>query len=283
MLLGIGRHLLDCFFAGEPGERARVDELAIEGGERHLSRLCGSDTLVRHFFRGRRRPGHTWFYYLANFNPILFRKLKIPLIMRRNAHDGAGSVVHQNVIRHPDRDLLAVIRVNREVTGIHAMLFNIADVARFLRFRLLGNELVHFLAQLRIGRCQLFGDRMLRRELDRSCSEDRVDASSKDRNRFSAWTVQRKIDQRAFASADPVALHDAHFFRPTWKAIQVAEQLIRVIRNTQEPLFELSLLDRRVFMPPSAASDDLLIGKHGGAFRTPVHFALFAIGKATLE
>ncbi len=36
-------------------------------------------------------------------------------------------------------------------------------------------------------------------------------------------------------------------------------------------------------MPPAAAIDDLLVGQHGGAERTPVHLALLAEGEAVLQ
>ena len=36
VLLGISRHLLDCFFASEPCEFARVDQLAVQGRKRKL-------------------------------------------------------------------------------------------------------------------------------------------------------------------------------------------------------------------------------------------------------
>ena len=46
----------------------------------------------------------------------------------------------------------------------------------------------------------------------------------------------------------------------------------------QRTLFHLCVL-----MTPAAAIDHLLIGKHGGAFGTPVEEGAFAVSKAALE
>ncbi len=56
----------------------------------------------------------------------------------------------------------------------------------------------------------------------------------------------------------------------------------RVGRDAQEPLFEVALLDNRVFVAPAAAVDDLFVGEHGAALGAPVDLALLAIDKAAL-
>ena len=42
----------------------------------------------------------------------LLSELPVAVIVRRNSHDGAGAVAHQNVVGNEDRDLLAVYRVD---------------------------------------------------------------------------------------------------------------------------------------------------------------------------
>ena len=101
----------------------------------------------RRLFADRPRLRHN---HQANFDLVLFRKLVIALIVRRHAHDRAGAVIHQDVVRHPDRHLLAVIRIHREMAGVHAVLFDLADVARLSRLALLGDQLIDFLAQIGI-------------------------------------------------------------------------------------------------------------------------------------
>src|SRR5437868_11528295 len=119
---------------------------------------------------------------------------------------------------------------------------------------------------------------MLRRKLNRGRAEDRVYASSEYADRRACGTsvaLKLEVDQSAFAAPDPVALHDAHLFGPALKLIQIAQQFFSVLRRAHEPLFQLALLDQRVFVTPAAAIDHLLVGQHRGALRTPVDLALF--------
>ena len=95
-------------------------------------------------------------------------------------------------------------------------------------------------------------------------------------------TIQLKINQRAFAAPNPVALHGAHFFRPAAQLVEIAKQFIRVLGDFQKPLFQFALLDRRIFVAPAATINHLLIRQHGRALRTPIDFALLTIGKALL-
>ena len=46
--------------------------------------------------------------YLYNGQAELPGKLKVPVVMGRHAHDGAGTVISQYVIRQPDRRLCTV-------------------------------------------------------------------------------------------------------------------------------------------------------------------------------
>jgi len=64
---------------------------------------------------------------------------------------------------------------------------------------------------------------------------------------------------------------------------QVIEQLLCVVRDAQEPLLQIALLDDCVFVSPAASVNDLFIRKHRAALRAPVHLALFAISEAALE
>src|SRR5439155_9768295 len=87
---------------------------------------------------------------------------------------------------------------------------------------------------------------------------------------------------RAFTAADPVALHGANFFRPALQFVQITQQLLRILCDSQEPLLEFALLDNSVFVTPATAGNYLLICQYGGALRTPVHLALLTVGKSAL-
>ena len=62
-----------------------------------------------------------------------------------------------------------------------------------------------------------------------------------------------------------------------------SQQLVGVVGDLEEPLLQRALLDGRVFVPPAAAVDHLLVGEHGGALRTPVDQRLLAVGQAALQ
>ena len=75
------------------------------------------------------------------------RKLVISLIVRRDAHDRARAVVHENVVCHPDGNALSVVRIHREVVSVDAMLFDRANVTYLFGFALLRNQLLNLRAK----------------------------------------------------------------------------------------------------------------------------------------
>ena len=111
---------------------------------------------------------------------------------------------------------------------------------------------------------------------------DGVDARGEDADGSEALDVE--IDFRAFAAADPVALHGEDALGPAaFELGDVFQEFIGVGRGAEEPLFERALFHRGVFVTPAAAIDNLLIGEHGGAFGAPVDEGLFAVGESAFE
>ncbi len=161
--------------------------------------------------------------------------------MRWHAHDCAGTVIHEDVVRHPDGNLLTIERIDRVTTGGHAVLFNFADVSGFFGLTLLGNKLIDFRAQAGIRRGELDDDRVLRRKLDRSRAENRIYtrceyADGRAGRAVALGISEFEIHQRAFAAANPVALHGANFFRPAVELVEIAQQLIGIPGDAEEPL-----------------------------------------------
>ncbi len=60
--------------------------------------------------------------HLYDGQPKLARELPVALVMRGHRHDRAGAVGDQDVVRDPDRDRLAVHRVDRVAAGKDAAL-----------------------------------------------------------------------------------------------------------------------------------------------------------------
>src|SRR6266850_2479144 len=123
-------------------------------------------------------------------------------------------------------------------------------------------------------------------EDDSACAVDGVDARGENLDGLDAGNIgYREPDTRADGFADPIALHGDDAVGPgAFKFFQIFKELIGVVSGLQKPLLDFAGLDESVFVAPAvAAVDDLLVGQHGAALRTPVDATFFAIGQATLE
>src|SRR3546814_7288057 len=115
-------------------------------------------------------------------------------------------------------------------------------------------------------------------------AEDRVGAGREDLEiRGAAYRLaQLEAELAALALADPVLLHQTDLVGPLVELVEAVEQLLGEVGDLQEPLVELSPLDRRAGAPAPAV-DHLLVGEHGHVDRIPVHLALLAIDETRLE
>ena len=265
------RHSLDRFFATKTAEWAGAHQRAIQRCERK-----------RRLNHGFFRVGCSGKYHYADLQFVFLREFVVALVMRGYGHNRAGAVIHEDVICNPDGYLFAVIRINRAASGIDTVFVDGADVTNFFRLTLFSDQLVDLPAQIGVARGQVRHDGMLGRKLYRSRAIDRVHAGGENADIRTGATLELESHQRAFTAANPVTLHEAHFFRPVLELVQIAEQFLGVFSDSQEPLLEFALLDKRIFVPPATAVDDLLIGQHGRALRTPVDLALLAIGQSAL-
>src|SRR5205807_7289858 len=111
----------------------------------------GSGVDERSLVRGerKRRLRHGFFLitgngknHKADLELVLLGELIIALIVRGDAHDGAGAIVHENVVRRPDGNLFAVKGIDGIAAGGDTVLFDFADVPYFFRFALLGDQLI---------------------------------------------------------------------------------------------------------------------------------------------
>ena len=278
VFLGVLRHLRDRFLAGQAAKFAGVDQQAVGLGEGQY-RVAG--VAVGRIAFATRHDDHT------NVEPIFLRELVIALVVRGNRHDRASAVAHEHVIRYPDRDLLIVVRIDGEASGVHAMLLDGTNVIFFFRLALLSQHLVDFVAQVRMGSDEVGNNRMLRRQLQRGGAVNGVDARSEHRDFVAcraSFAVEGEVDQRAFAATDPVALLREDALGPSRHLVETVEQLVGVLGDAEEPLLQLALLDQRVFMTPATTvRQHLFVGQNRCAFRTPVHLGILAIGQPLLE
>ena len=82
--------------------------------------------------------------------------------------------------------------------------------------------------------------------------------------------------------ADPVALHQQHFFGPAgFELLHVIEQSLGIVGDAEVPLRQLLLRDCAIASLTKSANN-LLIGEHGLTRRAPVDGRCLAIGKTAL-
>jgi hypothetical protein len=202
---------------------------------------------------------------------------KVALVVRRHAHHSAVAVAHQHVIADPDFDLLASERMGDENAGGHALLFHRRDVG-------LGHAaLLAFLdecGQCRVIRCGMGGQRMFGGNGAEGDAHDGVGAGGENPQLLRS-TVQfiRKCEAHAGALADPVLLHQAHLFRPSWQVVELGQQFLGVGGDFHVIHGDLALFDDGAGAP-ALAVDDLLVGQHGVVYRVPIYRAELFVNQA---
>ncbi len=220
----------------------------------------------------------------ADRQPELLCERVVTLVVRGDGHDRAGSVAGEHVVGHEDRDSLAVDRVDRVGTDRDAGLLAFGGQPLDLGLGLGARDVrLHLRPSLR-GR-QRRDQRMLRGEDHERRSEQRVRARREDADLLAARVVvgRRGIehDLAALRSADPVRLLDPD--RVGKLNLAEVEQLVRVLRDAQVPLVQVSLLDLCAAAPAvTVGALDLLAGQRA-VVRTPVDRRLRAVGEAGLQ
>uniref|UniRef100_A0A0N5A6W1 LigA n=1 Tax=Parastrongyloides trichosuri TaxID=131310 RepID=A0A0N5A6W1_PARTI len=196
-------------------------------------------------------------------------EVQIALVMRRAGEDGARSVVGQNEVGDPDRNLGAGEGVDDLQPRIPADLLGLFDVG------LTGAALAAFGDEggdLRVGLGQLLRDRMIGGQTHEAGAEQRPGRRPpRPISSAGPWTGRSSFP----ASVGP-------FPASAVQLVQAVQQLLGVVGDAQEPLGDLALLDQRA-RAPAAAVDDLLVGQHGLVDRVPVHHAVLAVDQAPLE
>ena len=183
--------------------------------------------------------------------------------MTGHCHNRTGSIIHQNIVSNPDRDLFSGCRVRtettRECTSLRFVGFLPCNQITFPRFfPVLGNRVAVLVI------CHLIYQRVLGREHHISGAKNCIWPSSVDLNVVSRVTVirvdNRKVESCTFASPYPVTLGLQGGFRPINEA-KIIEQALCVVRDLKEPLLDLSLFDRGS-TALAGACDNLFIREH---------------------
>ena len=217
----------------------------------------------------------------ADRQAVLAGELEVALVVRRHAHDRAGSVLHQHVRRHEARDALVVHRIDR-ADAQRQPLARGRLVVRGSRVPLQAvQELLDRLggpAALRQGRHQ----RVLGREHEERDSPQRVGPRREDGD-LVAGLVDAERDLGTLGPADPVPLLCQHPVGPVpLQLSHVVQQAVGVVGDLEEPLDQVAADDQRV-AALAAAADDLLVGQDGLVHRAPVRRRKPPVGQPAVE
>ena len=205
------------------------------------------------------------------------RERSIALVVRRDGHDRARPVIHQDVVGNPDGNARVVDRVRREEAGEDAGL-----VASPLRAPLQAWPPA-LRAYSRIS--SPFGDRsassvdqrMLGREHEERRAEERVRTRGEDRDVDVAARRRGRGSPRLRSGRSSCAASLATRSGQS-TSVELVEQVVGVRGDAEEPLLELALLDLGA-AAFAVAVLHLLVREHGLVVRAPVDGRLLAVGE----
>ena len=263
------RHAIEAFAVPEPGILARIDDdgVLLVGPRRHLDVHLG--------VVGRRD-------HLADRQPVVERELVIALVVTGHRHDGARAVAHQHEVRDPDRQALAVERVDRVEPERHAALLHRLELGRG---RAAAPAVLDKRGDIVPPRRDLRGEGVLRRHRHERRAVDGVGTGGEDAQRRMSAVALRVLDLEAdlrpLRTPDPVALHRLDRLGPV-DVVELGEQLLGEVGDAQEPMRNLAPLDHGAG-PPAAPVDDLLVGEHRLVDGVPVHLGLPPVRDPLLE
>ena len=201
--------------------------------------------------------------------------------MRRDGHDRARAVSGQDEVRHPDRHLLARERIDRVRPGEAAVLLRPFGLA--LDAVLSPDRLHPLLEGSSVGMPfeEARHGRVLGREDHRGRAVDGVGARREDLEPL-AELRHLELEVGADGTADPVPLHRPDLLGPLPELVEAGEEAVGVLRDLQEPLLQLALLDGALAALARPALG-LLVREDRLAGGAPVDRPLLPVGEPLLE
>ena len=252
----------DGFFDGHAVEEAGVDH---DGAV-----VLGDEGFLRHVAAGDD---------LDDRQAELRGELPVALIVARNAHDDAGAVAHENVVR--DEHGQCLVR-----HGIHDLDALKTDAGLFL-VELAALKIGFMRSLFLIGghgvpvgdvRLPLLEKRVLRRDDHVRRAEERISAGGIDGDVVTDVGLERDLGTRG--AADPVALLGLDAL-DVIHIVQIVDQALGVLRNGEHPLAFL-LAHNLAAAALADTVDDLFVGEHALAARAPVDRHGGLVGQAVL-
>ena len=210
----------------------------------------------------------------------LLGKVPVALVVSGHGHDGACAVGHEHVVAQPDGNGLARHGVDgAQALDFHARLILIDFGALKIALALGGSAVIHQLLIVFNAVAVFFNAGMLGRKHHIGSAEQRIRAGGEHAD-FLLRALQGKVDLRALAAADPVALGQLYAVDKV-HVVQAVQELLRIGGNAQHPL-ALLLVDDGAAAALAHALYHFFIGQHALAARAPVDGHIGLIGQAVL-
>ncbi|MNS35433.1 hypothetical protein D3C72_675910 [compost metagenome] len=213
---------------------------------------------------------------------VFVGEFEIALVVGRNRHHRAITVMHQHIVGDPYRQLFAGQWMLDEQAGWQAFFLLGGDVgfshASALAF---SDERL----QLGIVLCREGGQVVFGGHGDVSRAHQGVRTGGEDfqcTGFADGVDVVRELHFHAAGFADPVALHGLDLFRPASQFVEALQQLIRVGGDLEVVHRDFALFDQRAGTP-AATVDHLFVGQDGLVDRVPVHGAAFLVDHTFFE
>ena len=211
---------------------------------------------------------------------IFISKHPVALVAGGHAHNSAGTIIIEYIIRYPDRYLLSVYRVYCIDTGEHTLFLGISRGTLNITAVLgLFDESTELLLIFLSGN-KLFYKWMLCGKNNISHTKYSMGTGSVNRNLL---TILGNIkgELQTFTAANPVILHCLYAIRPALQQRKILLQFISIGSNLKEPLRQC-LFTNIVVTAPALAIDYLLISQNSSTGIAPVYRGFLLVRKTTL-
>ena len=200
--------------------------------------------------------------------------------MRRNGHDSAGAVAHQNVVGNEDRDLLAVYRVDRGNAlqldaGLVLVQLGALEVGLAGCLLAVGADVCDIVQLVR----PLLDHRVLRGDDHVGRAEQGIRAGGVNGQGVALGGLE--VDLSAGGAADPVLLLDLDALDVV-NVVQIVDQALCVLGDGEHPL-ALGLVNDLAAAALADAVDDLFVRQNALAGGAPVYAHFLLVGEALLE
>ena len=210
---------------------------------------------------------------------ILTCKFEVALVTARNRHYRTSTVIAHDVVGNPNRNLVAIDRVNHIAARESTMLFTIA-LRAFNRTYFCGRfyEGVHCLFIFRTLN-ELLNQGAFRCKQEKATTKERIGARGKNRNNVVFcrvfWSVSLLVTKNeiyfsTLRATNPVCLHLLNAFRPAIELIKIIQKLLSVIGDFEIPLRKITLFNGTV-ATPTLTFGNLFVGQNRSAIGAPIY------------